>query len=228
VEPTATATAVQVVADNQHWLVKAFDQGGTAMIFIAIAGLITVALIIERFVALRSLIIDKEDFKNKLFAMILRGDLRQAIAFCDNIRAPLSSTVKAGLEQVLNKRPDEEVQVAMDSMVLKETPRLEGWTGMLAVLGNITTLIGLLGTIIGLIISFGGLATADPATKANMLATGISHALNCTAAGISVAIPALVFYGYFQIRIGRAISDMQETSMSLLNLVVANRDKMKG
>lgn len=227
-EPTTTATAVQIVADNQHWLIRAFTEGGTAMIFIAVAGLITLALIIERFVALRSLIIDKEDFKNKLFAMILRGDLRQAIAFCDNIRAPLSSTVKAGLEQVLNKRPDEEVQVAMDSAVLKETPRLEGWTGMLAVLGNITTLIGLLGTIIGLIISFGGLALADPATKANMLATGISHALNCTAAGISVAIPALVFYGYFQIRIGRAISDMQETSMSLLNLVVANRDKMKG
>ena len=77
--------------------------------------------------------------------------------------------MKAGLVQVMNKRPDEEVQVAMDAAVLRETPRLEGWASFLAVFGNVSVLIGLLGTIIGLIKSFGGVSEVDAATKAAVL-----------------------------------------------------------
>jgi biopolymer transport protein ExbB/TolQ len=139
----------------------------------------------------------------------------------------LTNTLKAGLVQVLNKRGDEEVQVAMDAAVIRETPRLEGWTSFLAVFGNVAVLIGLFGTIIGLIISFGGVAEADAAQKAAKLSQGISEALNCTAFGLLVAIIAIVSYGFFQIRIGRAINDMVESSMTLMNLVVSNRDKMK-
>ena len=216
------------IAEQQYWFVKAFDEGGDTMLAIAFCGLITLFLILERFFALRKLIVDRDDFNNKISSMILRGDLRQAISFCDNIRAPLTNVVKSGLEQVLNRRPDEEVQVAMDAAILKESPRVEGWAPFLAVLANVATLIGLLGTIIGLIIAFGNISDADPAKKAEMLSLGIAHALNNTAAGIAVAVPALIFFGYFQVLIGRAINDMQETSMTILNLVVANRDKMKG
>ncbi len=229
-DPTvdATVAATTQVIVEQHWLLKAFQDGGNSMILIAICGVLTILLILERLFALRKLVVDKEDFNNKIFSMILRGDLRQAIAFCDNIRAPLTNVVKSGLEQVLNKRPDEEVQVAMDSAVLRESPKIEGWAPFLAVMANVATLIGLLGTIIGLIIAFGEIGNADPAKKAEMLSLGIAHALNNTAAGIAVAVPALIFFGFFQLRIGRAINDMQETSMTLLNLVVSNRDKMKG
>lgn len=208
-------------------IAKAFQDGGTTMIFIAIVGVLTVALIFERFTQLSKLSVDKQDFIDKLFGMILRGELRQAVTFCDSKPIPLSNTLKSGLVQVLNKRPDEEVQVAMDGAILKETPRLEGWTSFLAIFGNVATLMGLLGTIIGLIISFGEVNNADPAKKAEMLSLGISHALNCTAFGLIIAIPAIVFFGYFQVRIGRSINDMTESSMNLMNLVVSNRDKMK-
>ena len=77
---------------------------------------------------LRALSIDKVSLNENLFSMILRGDIKQAIAFCDSKPTPLTNTLKAGLIQVLNKRPDEEVQVAMDASVLRETPRIEGWT----------------------------------------------------------------------------------------------------
>jgi biopolymer transport protein ExbB/TolQ len=97
----------------------------------------------------------------------------------------------------------------------------------LAVFGNVGVLVGLMGTIIGLITSFGAVAKADPATKAAMLSQGISEALNCTAFGLLVAITAVVAFGFLQIRIARAIGDMQESSMTLMNLVVANRDKIK-
>lgn len=222
-EPT---TAVATV-EHSNFIVKAFAEGGTTMIFIAIVGVAVVGLIIERFFALKKLSVDKQDVNDKIFGMILSGNIRQAITFCESKPAPLTNTLKSGLVQVLNKRPDEEVQVAMDGSVLRETPHLEGWTGFLAVFGNVATLVGLLGTIIGLIISFDGVAKADPAQKAEMLSQGIAHALNCTAFGLLVAIPALVFYGFFQIRISRAVNDMVESSMNLMNLVVANRDKIK-
>ncbi len=197
------------------------------MYFIAAVGLLVVILIIERFMTLRNLNVDKDDFNEKIFGMVLRGEIRQAITFCDSRPVPLTNTLKAGLVQVMNKRPDEEVQVAMDAAVLRESPRLEGWTGFLAVFGNVATLIGLLGTIVGLILSFGSISAADPAQKAEMLSRGISEALNCTAFGLVVAIPSLVFFGFFQVRVGRAINDMVESSMSMMNLVVANRDKIK-
>jgi biopolymer transport protein ExbB/TolQ len=159
--------------------------------------------------------------------MILRGDLRQAVTYCDSKPAPLTNTLKAGLVQVMNGRADEEVQVAMDAAVLRETPRLEGWTSFLAVFGNLATLAGLVGTIFGMITSFEGVSKAGAAEKAMLLSRGISEALHCTAMGLMVALIAILFYGYFQVRIGRLINDMQESSMSLMNLVVANRDKMK-
>ncbi|MGE3974893.1 MAG: MotA/TolQ/ExbB proton channel family protein [Bdellovibrionales bacterium] len=228
-EPTSAVPTSTVITTVEHsnFIAKAFAEGGITMFFIAIVGLLVFFLIIERFITLSKLVLNKEDFNDKVFGMILRGDIRQAITFCDSKPAPLTNTLKAGLVQVLNKRPDEEVQVAMDGAVLRETPRLEGWTAFLAVFGNVATLIGLLGTIIGLIISFGGVAAADPAQKSEELSKGIAHALNCTAFGLVVAIPALISYGYFQVKIGRAINDMVESSMTLLNLVVANRDKIK-
>jgi biopolymer transport protein ExbB len=194
---------------------------------IAFIGLCVAFLIVNRLVALNRLTVDKTNITENLFTMILRGDIRQAIAFCDSRPTPLTNTLKSGLVQVMNRRPDEEVQVAMDASVLRETPHLEGWVSFLAVFGNIGVLVGLMGTIIGLITSFGGVAEADAATKAARLSQGISEALNNTAFGLVVAIIAVVAYGFFQIRISRAITDMQESSMTLMNLVCSNREKMK-
>ncbi len=228
-EPTTAAVATTVVAaaDNMNPIARAFTEGGFVMYVILIIGLLTLFVVIERLVVLKSLRIDKKDFNDNVFRMVLNGDLRQAISYCDSKPAPLSNTVKAGLVQALNKRPDEEVQVAMDASVLRETPRLEGWIPFLAVFGNIAVLAGLLGTIIGMIGSFRAVATADPATKALLLAQGISHALNCTGFGLSVSIIAIVFYGLFQHMVQHSENDMIESSMSLLNLVSSNRDKIK-
>lgn len=212
-------------ADNS--ILKAFCEGGNAMYIIAIVALLTAFLIVERLFKLHSLMVDKTTLNDALFSMLLRGELKQAIAFCDRKPAALTNTLKAGLVQVLNKRSDEEVQVAMDAAVLRETPKLEGWTAFLAVFGNVGVLIGLLGTVYGLITSFGGVAKADQSQRAAMLSQGISEALNCTAFGLLVAIISIVAYGFFQLRIGKAVNDMLESSMTLMNLVVANRDKMK-
>jgi biopolymer transport protein ExbB/TolQ len=217
----------QAATDNMPFFQRAFMEGGAVMYVILLIGIITIFLVVERFLALKNLTVDKKEFTDNIFGMILRGDLRQAITFCDSRQTPLTNVIKAGLVQAMNRRPDEEVQVAMDAAALRETPKLEGWTSFLAVTGNVAVLAGLLGTIIGMITSFRAVAAADPAEKAVELSKGISHALNCTAFGLLVAIVSIVAYGYFQLRIQRAENDVTESSMSLLNLVASNRDKLK-
>ena len=115
----------------------------------------------------------------------------------------------------------------MDASVLRETPKVEGWVSFLAVFGNLATLLGLAGTIVGMITSFQGVTKADDSKKAEMLSKGIAEALNCTAFGLIVAIIAILAYGFFQFRIGHILNEMTESSMSLMNLVSSNRDKIK-
>lgn len=225
-EPTAAAVA-QVPQEHQFWLIKAFQEGGPVMIIILLILIATIGIIAKRFMDFGSLLVDRKDFMDQIFGMVIRGDIRQAIAFCDARPAPLPNVIKAGLVQAMNKRPDEEVQVAMDASVLREQPRIEGSAAYLAVTGNIAVLAGLLGTIIGMIQSFSAVAAADPASKAEELSKGISHALNCTAFGLSVAIISIVAYGYFMQKIQRAENEIIESSMSLMNLVTANRDKIR-
>lgn len=215
---------------NQYgnFVARAFCEGGVAMYFIAIVGILVVVLIVERFFSLKKMTVNKSSVSENVFGMVMQGQIQQAVAFCDSAPTPLTNTIKSGLVQVINQRPDEEVQVAMDASVLRETPRLEGWTSFLAVFGNVSVLIGLLGTIIGLIRAFSGVAEADAATKAAHLSKGISEALNCTAFGLLVSIIAITAYGFFQMRISRAVNDLLETTMNLMNHVVSNRDKALG
>lgn len=216
-----------VTVDNMNFIQRAFAEGGFVMYVIAVIAILALFVIIDRMMKLKNLSVDKKEFTDQIFRMVVAGDLRQAISYCDARPAPLTNTVKAGLVQAMNKRPDEEVQVAMDAAVMREMPKVEGWTSFLAVFGNVAVLAGLLGTIIGMIGSFRAVAAADPATKALELSKGISHALNCTAFGLLVAIISIVAYGLFQHRIQKTENEVVETSMSLLNLVVANREKIK-
>ena len=214
--------------EQTNFIIRAFNEGGIpVMSVIAVIMMLALMVIIDRLLKMRTLIVDKKEFTDQLFRMVVAGDLRQAISFCDARPAPLTNTVKAGLIQAMNKRPDEEIQVAMDAAIMREVPKVEGKVPFLAVFGNVSVLAGLLGTIIGMIQSFAGVAKADPAQKAEALSQGISHALNCTAFGLVVAITSIVFYGWFQYQIQKTENEVVETSMSLLNLVAANREKMK-
>jgi biopolymer transport protein ExbB/TolQ len=226
-EAAAGAMQAMTANDNMNFIQRAFSEGGFVMYFIALIGIVAIFLIIDRAMKLKTYSVDKKEFTDQIFRMVISGDLRQAISFCDARPAPLTSTVKSGLVQALNKRPDEEVQVAMDASVLREMPKVEGWSSFLAVAGNIAVLAGLLGTIIGMIGSFRAVAAVDPAAKAQALSEGISHALNCTAFGLMVALLAIISYGVIQHKIQKIENETVETSMTLLNLVVANRDKIK-
>ncbi len=209
-------------------LKDAFEAGGWPMYVNLVMSAIVLAIIVERFHVLfiQGRRLSKEHFITQVSGFIIRGDYQRAIRFCDVLTTPMSRIVKAGL--IAAPKSDEETQAAMDETSLKELPRLERRTGYLAMLGNVATLVGLFGTILGLIHSFAAVATADPAEKATLLARGISEAMNNTAFGLGIAIPALVMFSLFQGRTQHMVDDVNEAAVIILNLVTNNRRQLRG
>jgi biopolymer transport protein ExbB/TolQ len=145
---------------------------------------------------------------------------------CSAANAPLARIVQSGLVKV--NRPDEEVQAAMDEAALREIPRIAKRTGYLALLANLAMLFGLLGTVSGLIQSFGAVAgeSVDPSQKARILAEGISEAMNCTAFGLIIALMSLIGFAILNGKTQQLEDDINEASVQVLNLVVTNRQKV--
>jgi biopolymer transport protein ExbB/TolQ len=201
--------------------------GDWGMYPIALCLIIALAIIIERVIVLFfKASINKDSFLRGLKKHIYAGDLDKAINYVAGQKpTPLTNVIKAGLMNV--PKGEEEVQAALDEASLRETPRLEARSGYLAMLGNAAMLAGLLGTVSGLIRCFEAVATVNPADKATILAAGISEAMNCTGFGLLTAIPALIAFSVLMGRTQHLINDINETSVSVLNLIVSNKDKFK-
>ncbi len=206
---------------------RRWTAGDWGMYPILACAVVALAIIVERVIVLFfSAAINKEGFLRGLKKHIYAGDLDKAINYVAGQKpTPLTNVVKAGLMNV--PKGEEEVQAALDEASLRETPRLEARTGYLAMLGNAAMLAGLLGTVSGLIRCFEAVATVNPADKATILAEGISEAMNCTGFGLFVAIPSLVAFSILMGRTQHLINDINETSVSVLNLIVSNREKFK-
>lgn len=187
---------------------------------------IAIAIIVERSVFLFGASINKEVFLATMQKCILAGDVAKAVKMCSAANAPLARIIQAGLVKV--NRPDEEVQAAMDETALREMPKISQRTGYLALMSNLAMLSGLFGTIVGLIKAFGAVGgeSVDPSQKARILAEGISEAMNCTAFGLLSAITALIGFGVLNGKVQGLEDDINEASVHVLNLVVANRQKV--
>jgi biopolymer transport protein ExbB/TolQ len=134
---------------------------------------------------------------------------------------PLTKIIAAGLQKAGGSEHD--IQQAMDEEALRELPKVEKRTGYLAMLGNLATLAGLLGTITGLIKSFGAVAGVDPSMKATMLSKGISEAMNCTAFGLGTGIFGLAAFAVLNGKTQAILDGVNQGTVEALNLVVAGR-----
>ena len=205
---------------------KHYQDGKWGMHIILIWSIFTIGLIIERSLYLFGSSINKDMFLATMQKCILAGDVGKAVKMCSAANAPLARIVQAGLVKV--NRPDEEVQAAMDEAALREIPKIAKNTGYLALLANLSMLTGLLGTVTGLIASFGAVSgeSVDASAKARILAEGISEAMNCTAFGLIVAIMALLGFAVLNGKTQKLEDDINEASVQVLNLVVTNRQKV--
>jgi biopolymer transport protein ExbB len=150
--------------------------------------------------------------------LLRAGQVDRALKLATDNRSPLGRVIAAGIRS-MNERK-EVVQMLMDEQALSEVPKLEERIGYLAMFSNVATLAGLLGTIVGLIHSFGAVAKASAAEKSTKLAEGISEAMNCTAFGLTVAIPALLAYAVLQSKTHRLVDEIDEGSLHVYNIIV--------
>lgn len=213
---------IQILNSLRH----SFLEGGWGMYPIFFLGVAGFAIAAERTFSLYlRMNLDKEHFFKSLTTCLLHGDLEGMVAVCDENPAPLSKVIKNCLIRLINQGTDNEIQAALDEGVLIEVPRIERRIGFLAVIGNVATLMGLLGTITGLIQAFSAVATSDPVTKAAILTKGISEAMNCTAFGLIVAVPSVLVYSILQARAQTLIDDINEISIRTFNFILANRER---
>jgi biopolymer transport protein ExbB len=201
---------------------EAFKEGGWGMWPILVLSIFWIGVTVERAVYLFRAGIDKDQFMSLMQKLISQGNVAQAIKVCSGTSKPLTRIVQAGLMKM--NRSERDVQAAMDEAALRELPRIEKRTGYLAMIGNVATLMGLLGTITGLIKSFAGVAGVDPSQKATMLAAGISEAMNCTAFGLLVGIGALLSFSVLNGKTQSLVDDINEVTVQVMNMVTAVKE----
>ena len=197
----------------------AFKNGGPFMYIILAMLVFGIAVIVERiiFIAVRNRI-DTTRFVNKIIQFLQQGSVSSALELCKMSNAALPSITHAGLQEY-GKSP-KEVQSAFELAALNVIPKLEKRTHYLSMVANVATLLGLLGTIIGLIQSFQAVAAADSSQKAALLSAGISVAMNTTAFGLVVAIPCMVFHSYLQSKTNTLVDEINENVSRIYQKII--------
>ncbi len=191
------------------FIVNSFRAGGPFMFVILFVLITGIAIMVER--ALYILVknrIDTTAFINRVLEFVQRDNTKSAIEFCSMSSAALPRITKAGLEEA-GKTPAD-IQNAFELAAMAEIPKLEKRTQYLSTIANIATLLGLLGTIFGLIASFEAVANADASMKATLLSGGISQAMNTTAFGLIAAIPCMVGYSIIQEKTNELIDEINQ------------------
>jgi biopolymer transport protein ExbB len=199
---------------------EAFRQDGIWMWTIFLAQVASIAIIVERVSALYF----KRHPSQKLLAYDFEDDIKKGRM--DRVidrslhlgeRNPLGGIVAAGAQAAANLGGRDEIQARMDEVLIHEDLKFERRVGFLAMIGNVATLLGLLGTIVGMIHSFRSVSNEDPLTKATLLSQGISTAMHATAYGLIVAIPSLVMYAVLQNRAQHLSEDLNQGALKIYN-----------
>jgi len=199
------------------------QSGGIFMWVILIIWGIGIAIALERFRKLSfKYDVDGPSFMNELQRYILSNDIQGAIRVCSGSLAILPKVLKSGLKRA-NQGPSQ-IQNAIDATALEVIPKVELRLNYLQLIANISTLFGLLGTIQGLIESFSAVAAADPAQKAELLAMGISKAMNTTFLGLLAAITIMMVHTFLQSKSEKIINEIDEYSVKLLDLLGTKKE----
>ena len=203
--------------------VTMFKDGGPFMYVILSVGVFAMAIAFERlfYIVFRANI-NATAFMAQIQKLIMANNIDRAIKLCNaEPHAALPRVVKAGLTRA--NRTEKEIENAIDEATLEVGPLVNKRTAYLAMLANIATLTGLLGTIMGLIIAFNAVAKASAEVKQTMLANGISVAMFTTAGGLMVAIPTLVLHSIITNRSNKILDDIDQYGLKTVNLLTARR-----
>lgn len=199
--------------------VSFFQNGGPFMYPIALVLVFGLAVATERWLYLTRAKMTNRSTFNRLLPLLKRKDFKGASETARKSSSPIGQIIAAGLARMAHTPHREDIEYAMEEGVLETVPRLEKRTAYIATLANIATLLGLLGTIMGLIAAFTAVANADPAEKANLLSQSISVAMNTTAFGLMAAIPLLLIHTTLQNKTNEIIDSLEMAGVKCLNIL---------
>lgn len=187
---------------------------------ILLAGAFAIAIILERMRVLYWVypLRKSHEFFEKLNELILRGKIKEAIEICDkSYEKPIAKVVKQAL--VRAEQPEPLIEHGLQLAVGEITQSIQKRTGFLATIANVATLLGLLGTIAGLIHSFEAVGHADPQQKSALLAAGISQAMNATMIGLGVAIPCMIAFSFLMSKTNKLVSELEHAALRVLDIL---------
>jgi len=203
--------------------------GWQFMWILLVVAVFTVAIAIERgiYILVKS-DINAPKFMAEIRKLVMAGKYNDAMKLCDLAKdRALPKVVSCGLRAVAGREEVDfrTIQNSVDEGMLEVIPKLQARTNYLAMLANISTLIGLMGTIYGLIMAFQAVSAKgiDPTEKGRLLAAGISTAMNTTLTGLIIAVPAILFYTFLLNKTNKIIDEIDEHTVKFINLLTGNR-----
>lgn len=204
-------------------IVSFFQEGGSFMYPILFVLAIGLAISLERYIYLTASRSSNRRLLNKILPLLQKGDYQQAYNVTSKSDTAICRMLSQGLGRMKTASNRDEIEAAMEESMMEVIPRLEKRTHYLATFANIATLLGLLGTIIGLIKAFTAVAQVDPAMKAEILSTSISVAMNTTAFGLMVAIPLLLIYAVLQTKTTEIVDSLEMATVKFVNLMMSRK-----
>jgi biopolymer transport protein ExbB/TolQ len=199
--------------------VRFFQEGGVFMYPIVLVLALGLAVAVERWIYLSVTTATNKALWGKVTPFLKSGNFAGAMQVTSKSKAAIAQIMTYGLNRVRSARRREDIEQAMEESLMEVMPRLEKRTHYLATFANIATLLGLLGTIIGLISAFTAVSNANPAEKADLLSASISVAMNTTAFGLIVAIPLLLMHMLLQAKTTDIIDSLEMASVKFLNSI---------
>jgi biopolymer transport protein ExbB/TolQ len=204
-------------------IARFFQNGGHFMYPIAVVAVIGVAIAVERWLYLTFQRSRNRSLWQELEPLLGQGNFRQAAQTASQSNSAVGQILTYGLARIQSAKRRDDIEKAMEESLMGIVPRLEKRTHYLATFANLATLLGLLGTVMGLISAFSAVATVNPAEKANLLSASISVAMNCTAFGLMTAVPLLVIHAVLQTKTTELIDSLEMASVKFLNSIVERR-----
>jgi len=196
-----------------------FQKGGLFMCPILLVFAVGMAIVFERWVHLYRTRIANEKTWDLLQPLLAKGDFEKARQMVSEDKSSMAQVLGMGLARQGAVRRRDDIEIAMEESMMEIIPQLEKRTPYVALLSNIATLLGLLGTIMGLIAAFTAVANANPAEKADLLSASISVAMNTTAFGLMSAIPLLLFHAKLTSTTGHIVDSLEMASVKALNAI---------
>ncbi len=205
--------------DIMYSIVGFFATGGLFMYPILLVCAVGVAIALERFITLQKTTAQNQAAWERLQPVLDEADFDKARAMTAQDDTPVAKVLAMGLSMQGAVRRRDDVEIAMEERMMEIIPQLEKRTPYVALASNIATLLGLLGTIMGLIQAFTAVANANPAEKADLLSASISVAMNTTAFGLMVAIPLLIVHALLTSKTNDIVDGLEMASVKMLNVI---------